>query len=185
MHSSCALCRRKKIRCNRETPCSNCIRSKTESCTYETQILTEPRLCTQRPTLIQPRHDTTGSTIPINGPPRLSLQAGSCFTNPRTDGSSHAAFELEAMRARITELEDKLARANSSVGSPYSAATSTPVSTHSVRTVTCLASTIDVLQETRTPGGAAISRAIAHKNRLFGQSHWMNGFIIVRNLRST
>lgn len=184
-YSSCALCRRKKIRCNRETPCSNCIRFKTESCTYETQISREPRSCTQRPISIQPRHDTTGSTTTANVPSRLSLQDESSSTNTRTDGSSHAAFELEAMRARITELEDELARANSRASSPYSVVASTPVSTYSVRTVSCLASTIDVLQEIRAPGGAAIARGIVHKNRLFGQSHWMNGFIIVRILRST
>ncbi|KAH7633586.1 hypothetical protein B0T09DRAFT_94415 [Sordaria sp. MPI-SDFR-AT-0083] len=28
---SCALCRRRKVRCNRETPCSNCIRSRTST----------------------------------------------------------------------------------------------------------------------------------------------------------
>jgi hypothetical protein len=34
-----------------------------------------------------------------------------------------------------------------------------------------------VLQDSRNFGHApAISRAISHKNRVFGQSHWMNGF---------
>lgn len=185
MDSSCALCRRKKIRCNRETPCSNCIRSKRESCTYETQTLPEARLCTQRPTFIQPRHDTTGSTIATNIPSQLSIHGDSSFSNTRKDGSNHAAFELETMRARISELEDRLARVDSSVGSPYSTTTSTSVSKSSVRTVSCFASTVNVLQEIRTPGGAAISRGIAHKNRLFGQSHWMNTFVIVRTRWTT
>lgn len=178
MYSSCALCRKRKIRCNRETPCSNCIRSKTISCTYETQISPGPSLCT-RPTFIQPRRD------PIKAPSRLSLRSEYSPTDTHTDVTSNAAFELEALRARITELEDKLARANSVTSSPCSTAISTPILTHSVRTISCLANTIDVLQETRKSGGVAISRAIAHKNRLFGQSHWMNCFIIVCSLKST
>lgn len=36
--SSCALCRKRKLRCNRETPCSNCLKSKTGSCVYETGV---------------------------------------------------------------------------------------------------------------------------------------------------
>jgi hypothetical protein len=32
------------------------------------------------------------------------------------------------------------------------------------------------------PGSAAISRGIAHKNRVFGQSHWMNGFLMYRDI---
>ncbi|KAL3462228.1 hypothetical protein BJX64DRAFT_277308 [Aspergillus heterothallicus] len=32
---SCTLCRRRKIRCNRESPCSNCVKSKTEPCVYD------------------------------------------------------------------------------------------------------------------------------------------------------
>ena len=33
-HRSCVLCRRRKIRCNRETPCSNCTKSKNATCVY-------------------------------------------------------------------------------------------------------------------------------------------------------
>ncbi len=33
-HSSCVLCRRRKIRCNRESPCSNCTKSKNATCVY-------------------------------------------------------------------------------------------------------------------------------------------------------
>jgi len=84
------------------------------------------------------------------------------------------------MRARIAELEDKLSRTTSATGSVYSPpSTSTPASTHAVHTVSSFACTVDVLQDTRMPDGAEISRGIAHKNRVFGQSHWMNGFVMV------
>ncbi|KAF2829553.1 hypothetical protein CC86DRAFT_346377, partial [Ophiobolus disseminans] len=37
---SCILCRKRKIRCNRETPCSNCVRSKNAACVYEADVPT-------------------------------------------------------------------------------------------------------------------------------------------------
>lgn len=86
------------------------------------------------------------------------------------------------MRARIAELEDKLSRAGSTASSVFSPPASTPASTHTVHTVSSFACTVDVLQDTRMPGGAAISRGIAHKNRVFGQSHWMNGFVMYRDI---
>jgi hypothetical protein len=92
------------------------------------------------------------------------------------------------MRARIAELEEKLSQVSSTTGSVYSAAAATPVSdtvassTHPVQFITSFAGNIDVLQETRIPGRAPISRSIAHKNRLFGQTHWMNGFVMFRDM---
>jgi hypothetical protein len=90
------------------------------------------------------------------------------------------------MRARIAELEEKLLQASSTTASVYSAAASTPASsTHPVQFVTSFAGNIDVLEETRIPGRAPISRSIAHKNRLFGQTHWMNGFVMFRDMIET
>ncbi|KAG9193085.1 hypothetical protein G6011_03120 [Alternaria panax] len=96
--------------------------------------------------------------------------------------SSQSSFSLDSMRARIAELEDQLSRAGSSASSAFSPSASTPVSTHTVHTVSSFACIVDVLQDTRTPGGVAISRGIAHKNRVFGQSHWMNGFVMYRDI---
>ena len=96
--------------------------------------------------------------------------------------SSQSSFEMDAMRARIAELEDKLSRTGSTTSSVFSPSASTPTSTHTVHTVSSFACTVDVIQDTRMPGGAAISRGIAHKNRVFGQSHWMNGFVMYRDI---
>lgn len=179
--SSCTLCRRRKVRCNRETPCSNCMRSKTGSCVYETQSSLDQRLDKRALSCIQPQHDVPGPIVGSTMPSRVSTTSSSSSTEHPTDGSNYAAFELEAMRTRITELEDKLSRASSvTTNSPFSDAASTPASTHSVRTFSCLATTVDVLEDTRSPNGASISRSVAHKNRVFGQSHWMNGFVMVQ-----
>ncbi|EMD69885.1 hypothetical protein COCSADRAFT_341949 [Bipolaris sorokiniana ND90Pr] len=179
---SCTLCRRRKVRCNRETPCSNCMRSKTGSCVYETQSSLDQRLDKRALACIQPQCDVPGPIIGSTMPSRVSTTSSSSTTERPTDDSNHAAFELEAMRTRITELEDKLSRAISVTSSPFSDAASTPASTHSVRTVSCLATTVDFLEDTRAPNGTSISRSVAHKNRVFGQSHWMNGFVMFRQM---
>jgi hypothetical protein len=44
-----------------------------------------------------------------------------------------------------------------------------------------LAGPIDVLQDNRIRD-YPIARSIAHKNRVFGQSHWMNGFVVFRDI---
>ncbi|KAI0568541.1 hypothetical protein PtrCC142_012077 [Pyrenophora tritici-repentis] len=74
---------------------------------------------------------------------------------------SQSSFQLNAMRARIAELEDKLSRATSTTSSVYTPSASTPASTHAVHTVSSFACTVDVLQDTQIPGGADISRGIA------------------------
>ncbi|KAL6165850.1 hypothetical protein ACJQWK_09066 [Exserohilum turcicum] len=179
---SCALCRKRKIRCNRETPCSNCIRSKTEACVYETQVPSEQRLGAHPIAPIQPRRDKKG---PTNASSIHSEDTGgvvSSFATPQTNDSQHSALELETLRNRITELEDKLSQASGAASSVYSPAASTPVSTRSVQTISSFACTLDVLEDARTPSGVAISRSVAHKNRVFGQSHWMNGIVMFREI---
>jgi hypothetical protein len=156
------------------------MRSKTGTCVYETQISLDQRLDKRALACIQPQRDVPGPIIGSTMPSRVSTTSSSSSTEHPTDSSNYAAFELEAMRTRITELEDKLSRASSVSNSPFSDAASTPASTHSVRTVSCLATTVDVLEDTRSSNGASISRSVAHKNRVFGQSHWMNGFVMVQ-----
>jgi hypothetical protein len=88
------------------------------------------------------------------------------------------------MKARIAELEEKLSRTASTASSVYSTSASTPApsATQPVQFITSFAGNIDVLQETRVPGSGSISRSVAHKNRLFGQTHWMNGFVMFRDV---
>lgn len=169
--SSCTLCRKRKIRCNRETPCGNCIRSKIGSCVYETDVLPDQRLGAKPPAPIQPRREGLGAPLTTNAEPGLA------FATPNNTLSNRSAFELDSLRARINELEDKLSRATSTASSASPTA-ATPTSTHTVQTISTIACTVNVLEDSRMPGGATISRGVAHKNRVFGQTHWMNGFIM-------
>ncbi|KAF2829552.1 hypothetical protein CC86DRAFT_318946 [Ophiobolus disseminans] len=77
------------------------------------------------------------------------------------------------MRKRILELEHQLSNAHTPIPAP----------THPVHVTSSLSASIDILQDSRAFGHVhAIARGISHKNRVFGQSHWMNGFVVFRDL---
>jgi hypothetical protein len=97
--SSCTLCRRRKLRCNREVPCSNCVRSKTEECIYDN----EPPPRTQLSTVA---HDGPSSSSPA---------------------STAASSEAETLKSQIKHLEQQLKRAQSRAGSSVPAGS--PLST--------------------------------------------------------
>lgn len=157
-------------------PCGNCMRSKTGSCVYETDVFPDERLGAKPPVSIQPRREGLGAPMTTWA---TNTGEGPAFATPNNTDINHSAFELDSLRARINELEDKLSRATSTASSASPTA-APPTSTQTVQTVSTIACTVDVLEDIRIPGGATISRGVAHKNRVFGQSHWMNGFIIVR-----
>jgi len=85
---SCTLCRRRKIRCNREMPCSNCIRSKNVACVYENEPAVQ---------ISSVGHDGASSSSPA---------------------STAAASEAECLRIRIKYLERQLKQTASSVPAP-------------------------------------------------------------------
>ncbi|CAE7199383.1 Fungal trans domain containing protein [Pyrenophora teres f. teres] len=152
--------------------------SKTGCCVYESEA------SVQRPNAtlpIQPREATASATDALRAPSSsVGDYTSSLSTTPLS--ISQSSFQLNAMRGLIAELEDKLSRATSTSSSVYTPSAPTPAATHAVHTVSSFACTVDVLQDTRIPGGADISRGIAHKNRVFGQSHWMNGFVMFRDV---
>jgi hypothetical protein len=94
---------------------------------------------------------------------------------------STTSIELESLKIRIAELESRLPRGIGVDTPPISFAASSSAPTHSVRFSSGLAGPIDVLQESRSYGHS-ITRGISHKNRVFGQSHWMNGFVMLRDV---
>jgi hypothetical protein len=91
------------------------------------------------------------------------------------------------MRNRLAELEEELSRNTGSRPPTVSALTSSiaapcPGPTSAVHITSGLAGPIDVLQDSRRSQDYPIARGIAHKNRVFGQSHWMNGFVVFRDI---
>jgi len=87
------------------------------------------------------------------------------------------------MKNKITDLEEQLARTSSFRHSIVPSIAPSPAPTTSLHVTSGLSGPIDVLQDTRNLGSAyTIPRGISHKNRVFGQSHWMNGFVVFRDV---
>lgn len=90
------------------------------------------------------------------------------------------------MKLRIQELEEQLSQASTPASSApslvsRSGQSSTLHGTDQVKST--LGGTFDVVQESRLFGQAqAVVRSVAHKNRVFGQSHWISSFTLFRDI---
>lgn len=173
---SCMLCRKRKIRCNRGHPCNNCLRSRGGQCVYEP--LSPPRHA--RRDRATASSEQIQSATPEN-PSNASRSSGQTpqpplpvctSTAPSTPASNLAAVEIESLRCRIKQLEDRLSK-----GTHENTFLNAPSPNVDIRKTTSqIAGTFYTQREAPTASHAPIiSRSIMHKTRLFGQSHWMNG----------
>lgn len=187
---SCSVCRRRKTRCNRQSPCSNCVRSRRkEACVYDE----EPQPARPRPRSIQPDHRHTPAQ-PLqmpngNVPAELTASTTStCLdssasvtaepTSPATDTTQVSARDIDLMQSKIRHLEQQLFKATpKSVNTATVATPATDIETTSSK----FAGTFHVhgsnTASTLFGRSALMSRSISHKTRLLGQSHWMNGAV--------
>ncbi|KAI2624648.1 putative C6 transcription factor [Hypomontagnella submonticulosa] len=188
---SCTLCRRRKIRCNRESPCSNCVRSKSGNCFYENYISPPPP--SQRPIALGqgPRRDephfspptnsissaitaTTAPTHTSNPSPRAPSS-----TTASTRASQQSSQDVESLKVRIRQLEDRLSRT-------YQASSRSPApsSNSNIEVIsTGISGTFYVHHDDQLVGPSqSIHRSVSHKSRVFGQSHWITGFAAARSI---
>jgi hypothetical protein len=188
------LCRKRKIRCNQESPCSNCVRAKNENCVYESHnhpvTFSRARLA-QAQTTSAPRHQepvllgappgssastTSRSSLPNHAPSSLATSSTAASTPP----SQISAPDAESLRLklRIRDLEEQLSKLTSNP------ANTSPETPHS--NIQTLNSTISGTFHVHCEGSSlgqqqSIARSVTHKTRLFGQSHWaVNGVLLVR-----
>lgn len=178
MYSSCSLCRRRKIRCNRETPCSNCLRSKHNTCVYEKQSFRPPRQHVgQGPPSEHSQLQRSGEPVPIHrtsstsrGSPVLRNSSTSLM-NSSTSASNlvdhPSPQDVESMKLKIRQLEEELAKL-----SPSSIQSSDPKSSPKTQMTT---SQVGMTLYVHCEQPQAIIRSITHKTRVFGQSHWISG----------
>ncbi|KAK0384093.1 hypothetical protein NLU13_8182 [Sarocladium strictum] len=193
---SCTLCRRRKIRCNRETPCSNCLRSRSEACVYVNEGAnnhahhpsSSRRTPISGPTLDSARNSTvidstSSTTSSTTVPSRSSNSLPTRSTGPSTPSGQSSSQDDESIRLklRIQQLEEQLSKSDletnrSTVSTPYSS-----VETASSR----LGGTFHLHLERASLGQptAGIARGVTHKTRLFGSSHWAtSGVPLVRDI---
>ena len=226
--SSCSLCRRRKLRCNRENPCSNCARSRNGTCIYEdpSSQLVQKRIGLDQQNAFDSARDphrltasksgTSTSTASIvtstasrstsaASPIRSAASPSASTESPiigldsvtishrshiQTTSSSDALTragqlpsvstrEVDSIRSQIRQLEERLSRITQGSARPavQPLISDTEISTaHIGGTLTAHAERRFSDQDERV---LSVTRSLTHKNRLFGQSHWVNGITMV------
>ncbi|CAG7991361.1 unnamed protein product [Penicillium olsonii] len=196
---SCLLCRQRKIRCNREDPCSNCARAKNGKCVYQSaqsprqqrsgrnegQPSQSQSQSQSGPTQAsQPPHESVinfGNSPPETRPTissRVSQTAPNGSTPP-TPATHSSTSEIERLKTKVRQLETQLAR--SERGSLESSVP-TPVSDYETLH-SHLAGTFQFHNESFPSNqGLTIRRSFLHKKRCFGQSHWISSMALFRDI---
>ncbi|KAK4462917.1 hypothetical protein QBC42DRAFT_325978, partial [Cladorrhinum samala] len=159
---SCILCRQRKIRCNREKPCNNCLRSKNAECVY--------RDAHKGPGSNGRSSDTTAP------PSELSLNASSERGTVTSDSASTIGHN------RLLRHDIPTTAPGAGPSSAISAIALTPAPNVETTTVG-IAGTFHLHTENcQTGKPQAVTRSVSHKARLFGQSHWINGISLLRDM---
>ncbi|KAB8067548.1 hypothetical protein BDV29DRAFT_196345 [Aspergillus leporis] len=180
---SCTLCRRRKIRCNRESPCSNCLRSRSGTCDYENPNLpSSPRRHSGQRLTAESRDSVpigrSSSTSPFPSHPPSSLATS--LTSPSTPTSQYSAedAELTRLKLRIRELEKQLTNATLRPLAPDYDIETTSSRVSGTFHVHCKRNTSGQLEP--------IPHSVSLKTRLFGQSHWsVSAVYLVRDTFNT
>lgn len=158
---SCAECRRRKIKCDRNIPCRQCTLSKSATCTFSPERLSSVNIHGNKAEAVPSQSQVT-SSAGIGVPPTSNLSflldnspqadhSGS-NTSPSNSSASHPGPDQNVVQTlvdRVQKLEQALA-ATSLDGSAG-----------------C---------RTKTPAKKDIDRSFWHKTRFYGQSHWMHPF---------
>lgn len=184
--SSCNLCRRRKLRCNREQPCSNCLRSRNGTCVYDTHTSAPPL---RRPvvqhasaptntdlhelekrTHITDRFSRQNSPATVQSPTNASTTTTSTSSSLLKESAPTQIADRPSQSLRITSKATVRTKPKATQEVPSYTAESIEVSNSN------WAGTFHVQHETRESGKRlALRSSILHKTRLFGQSHWFNG----------
>jgi Fungal Zn(2)-Cys(6) binuclear cluster domain len=159
-YSSCILCRSRKIRCNRGTPCSNCLKSRNGTCVYGNSPSHPPQQqlhLDQEPGASQ--YPTPSSNISRGSiaPSHPSSTLVTSSTNALTRANQPLSRDVDFLESRVRQLEEQ-EKANQRYSRPH-----VPTSDTNTETTTSR------LEETFT----------LYKTRMLGRSHWMNGVTLV------
>lgn len=158
---SCAECRRRKIKCDRNIPCRQCTQFKSAKCTYSPERLSSVNSPATMAAYGASLSTPQGVSKSLGGPPvtanlvvlENSLPPTECITGgtPASSTSSEQSV-VQTLMDRVQRLEQALV-ATSLDAQPSSAG--------------C---------RTETPAKKDIDRSIWHKTRFYGQSHWVHPF---------
>lgn len=154
---SCAECRRRKVKCDRNIPCRQCTQAKSATCTYSPERLSSVNSHGNR--AVGPLETPHGTPTSPNGPPRATdisfLEEGQgegIVAATPTSSSGSEQSTVQTLVDRVQRLEHALA----------SASLDARASSAGCRT--------------KTSAKKEIDRSVWHKTRFYGQSHWVHPF---------
>jgi hypothetical protein len=174
------------MRCNRGSPCSNCMRARKGDCVYDNPPPVQRNARGQDHVAYARHdfHDFHGISLPTpedlvassnSGLPGMTTGAASSSTGAPTPVSQSSVQELEILRNKVRQLEVQL---SSTTAAPSQSHVSTPapnLETSSSK----LGGTFHLHSQRQHGNALAIPRAISHKSRFFGQSHFVCGLPLV------
>ncbi|KAK0120177.1 hypothetical protein ONS95_011583 [Cadophora gregata] len=171
---SCTLCRRRKIKCDRGMPCSNCVRSRNGTCAYDDGVKISPSL--------QSRHSDRGAHAGI--PATLVYESTTTPTESPSSATSPASAPGHQSRSIVAASTAASTVSSDSVALSRHGVTTSVVERQAFMETSQsrLAGVFHVHHESSLPGQAHVTRSVGHKSRLFGQSHWINGVILFHKL---
>ncbi|KAF5547657.1 hypothetical protein FNAPI_8488 [Fusarium napiforme] len=110
---SCNLCRKRKMRCNRGSPCSNCMRARKGECVYENPPPAERSMASQDHGAEIAGDFNAFRSLPTpedlvasanSGLPGVSTGAASSSTGAPTPVSQSSVQELDMLRSRLRDI---------------------------------------------------------------------------------
>ncbi|ATY66320.1 C6 transcription [Cordyceps militaris] len=174
---SCVVCRKRKLKCDRQHPCRNCLRSRSKNperdCVYEDTLPIDPARPPRRRSSVSQQRLTPSST------PGLVSSA-----------SGHASSDdadAPILVPRPGALTNAASRSHATTSEPTQSYPSTSAA-HSMRGPKSLASDVcsaRSVESTFFGNTMAIGRGVTHKSRFFGQSHWLTIIVLFRDLAQT
>ncbi|OAA53528.1 Transcription factor [Cordyceps fumosorosea ARSEF 2679] len=177
---SCTVCRKRKLKCDRQHPCRNCLRSRSKNperdCVYEDAAALPARDRARPPR----RRSSVSQQRPT---PSATPDVVSQASGPVSPADAEAPVLVSRPDPAAAT---SCSHTTFSVVSRSCASTSAP---HSVRGPKSLASEVDSACQTIESSffghTMTAGRGVTHKSRFFGQSHWLSIIVLFRDLAAT
>ncbi|KAI1762643.1 hypothetical protein GGR53DRAFT_500615 [Hypoxylon sp. FL1150] len=168
---SCVSCRKSKIRCDRNLPCSACVRSQHKTCVFEPssrQSAIQPTEPQSSDNTELPRSPGANESVYVHhgDGPHEDHSAISLTGSTPVDSTSQGhgpSYDVKSLLERIRELEHRL---EESTGQ-HLVSNITRASTSGPDPITTCPSYL-------SGNLHAMSKSVMSKTRYLGQSHWMN-----------
>lgn len=166
---SCEQCRRRKIKCDRAYPCGQCLQSKTTTCTYSPDTVRRPHHVTH--TSARPAQTSLG--LPDRSrdiPAGISTQGSSPRVSPNPITSSEATAPSSWTSPSVAGFEVAT--------TPKTILQGTETAGNNLSELHSFFPTCESWNHTgKSTKGL---RGTVSKTRLFGPSHWMHSYGVVR-----